>query len=144
MNDLNDLLDSQFIAYELANEKYALKISDVYEIIRMQQITPVHNSKHFLEGVINLRGKVIPVVNLHKRFGLGNYIVTKETRIVVVKSREEMIGIVLDKVNQVVKFSDIQPPPEMAEGIDGEYFEGLGVTKEGVVSLLKIDVVLYE
>ena len=144
MNDLNDLLDSQFIAYELANEKYALKISDVYEIIRMQQITPVHNSKPFLEGVINLRGKVIPVVNLHKRFGLENYIVTKETRIVVVKSREEMIGIVLDKVNQVVKFSDIQPSPEMAEGIDGKYFEGLGVTKEGVVSLLKIDVVLYE
>lgn len=144
MNDLNDLLDIQFIAYELANEKYALKISDVYEIIRMQQITPVHNSKPFLEGVINLRGKVIPVVNFHKRFGLANYTVTKATRIVVVKSREEMIGIVVDKVTQVVKFSDIQAPPQIVAGIDGDYFEGLGVTGNGVVSLLKIDVVLYE
>ncbi|MBV7273367.1 chemotaxis protein CheW [Clostridium sp. PL3] len=141
---MNDLLDIQFIAYELANEKYALKISDVYEIIRMQQITPVHNSKSFLDGVINLRGKVIPVVNLHKRFGLPNYTSTKSTRIVVVKSREEMIGVIVDKVNQVIKFKDIQPPPEMVTGIEGEYFEGLGITDEGVVSLLKIDVVLYE
>lgn len=144
MNDLNHLIDMQFISYELADEKYALKISDVYEIIRMQQITPVHNNKFFLDGVINLRGKIIPVVNLHKRFGLANYTTTKSTRIVVVKSKEEMIGIVVDRVNQVVKFSDIQPPPEMASGIDGDYFEGLGVTGTGVVSLLKIDVVLYE
>jgi len=141
---MNDLLDIQFISYELANEKYALKISDVYEIIRMQPITPVHNSKPFLQGVINLRGKIIPVFNLHKRFGLLDYTITKATRIIVVKSREEMIGIVVDKANQVVKFSDIQPPPEMVVGVDGEYFEGLGVTEDGVVSLLKIDVVLYE
>lgn len=141
---MNDLLDMQFIAYELADEKYGLKISDIYEIIRMQQITPVHNSKPFLEGVINLRGKVIPVVNLHKRFGLPNFINTKFTRIIIVKSREEMIGIIVDKVNQVVKFTDIQPPPEMVAGIDGEYFEGLGITDEGVISLLKIDIVLYE
>jgi len=141
---MNDLLDIQFISYELANEKYALKISDVYEIIRMQPITPVHNSKPFLQGVINLRGKIIPVFNLHKRFGLLDYTITKATRIIVVKSREEMIGIVVDKANQVVKFSDIQPPPEMVVGVDGEYFEGLGVTEDGVVRLLKIDVVLYE
>jgi len=141
---MNDLLDIQFIAYELANEKYALKISDVFEIIRMQQITPVHSNKLFLEGVINLRGKVIPVVNLHKRFGLPNYTNTKATRIIVVKSRDEMIGIIVDKVSQVIKFDDIQPPPEMVAGIDGEYFEGLGITQDGVVSLLKIEMVLYE
>ncbi|WP_160674947.1 chemotaxis protein CheW [Clostridium sp. C8-1-8] len=141
---MNELLDIQFIAYELADEKYALKISDVYEIIRMQQITPVHNSKPFLEGVINLRGKVIPVVNLHKRFGLPNYTSTKYTRIMILKSREDMIGVIVDKVNQVIKFDDIQPPPEMVAGIEGEYFEGLGITKEGVVSLLKIEVVLHK
>lgn len=97
-----------------------------------------------MEGVINLRGKVIPVVNLHKRFGLPNYTNTKATRIIVVKSRDEMIGIIVDKVSQVIKFDDIQPPPEMVAGIDGEYFEGLGITQDGVVSLLKIEMVLYE
>jgi len=141
---MDELLTSQYVAYEIAGEKYALKISDVYEIIKMQNITPIHNSKPYLEGIINLRGKIIPVVNLHKRFGLVNYTSTKKTRIVVVKSRNEMIGIVVDKVNQVIRFSDIQPPPEIVAGIDGSYFEGVGITEEGVISILKIDKVLHE
>lgn len=141
---MKELLDMQYVVYEIAKEKYALKISDVYEIIKMQQITAVHNSKSFLEGVINLRGKIVPVINIHKKFGLHNYISTKSTRIVVLNSREEMVGIVVDRVNQVIRFSDIQPPPDMVAGIDGNYFEGIGITDEGVVSILKIDKVLYE
>ncbi|AGX43303.1 chemotaxis protein CheW [Clostridium saccharobutylicum] len=141
---MDELKDIQYIAFELSNEKYALKISDVYEIIRMQQISQTHNSKFFLEGVINLRGKVIPVVNLHKRFNLTEEMVTKETRIIVVKSREEMIGIIVDKVEQVIKLNDIQPTPNVVSGIDGEYFEGIGITKNGVISLLKMDTVLYD
>ncbi|RXE58727.1 chemotaxis protein CheW [Acetivibrio mesophilus] len=141
---MNELLTSLYVAYELADEKYAIKISDVHEIIKMQNITPIPNSQPFLEGVINLRGKIIPVVNLHKRLGLVNYTSTKKTRIVVVKSRGEMIGIVVDKVNHVIRFSDIQPPPEMVAGIDGSYFDGIGITDEGVVSILKIDYVLHE
>lgn len=141
---MNELLDIQHIAFELASEKYALKISDVYEIIRMQQISPTHNSKFFLEGVINLRGKVIPVVNLHKRFKLIECAITKETRIIVVKSREEMIGIIVDKVDSVIQLDDIQPTPKVVAGIDGEYFEGIGITENGVISLLKIDIVLHD
>lgn len=137
-------MDIQYVVYELADERYALKISDVYEIIKMQKITVVHNSKPFLEGVINLRGKIVPVINLHKRFGLSNYTITKSTRIVIVKSRDDMVGIVVDKVNKVIRFSDIQPPPDMVAGIDGNYFEGIGITDNGVVSILKIDKVLYE
>jgi len=75
---MNELLTSLYVACELVNEKYALKISDVYEIIKMQNITPIPNSQPFLEGVINLRGKIIPVVNLHKRLGLTNYTPTKK------------------------------------------------------------------
>lgn len=141
---MDELLASQYVVFELTDEKYAIKISDVYEIIKLQNITPIHNSKPFLEGVINLRGKIIPVVNLHKKFGLTNYTPTKKTRIIVVKSRDEIIGIVVDKVLQVMRFSDIQPPAEMVAGIDGSYFEGIGITDEGVVSILKIDKVLYE
>ncbi len=141
---MKDLLNIQFVVYELANEKYALKISDIYEIIKLQKITSVHNNKSYLEGVINLRGKIVPVINLHKRFGLTNYVETKATRIVVVQSRDEMVGIIVDKVNKVIRFNDIQSPPEMVAGIDGSYFEGIGLSEEGVVSLLKIDKVLYE
>jgi len=141
---MNEVLTDQYVTYELADEKYALKISDVYEIIKMQNITRIPNSNPYLEGVINLRGKIIPVANLHRKFGLPNYTFTKKTRIVVVNSRNEMIGIVVDKVNQVIRFSNIQPPPEKVAGIDGSYFEGIGLTDEGVVSILKIDKVLYE
>ncbi len=141
---MSELLSSQYVVYELATERYALKISDVYEIIKMQKITAVYNSKAYLEGVINLRGKIVPVVNLHKRFGLSDYLATKSTRIVVVQSRDEMVGIVVDKVNQVVKFNDIQPPPDMIAGIDGNYFDGIGLAEEGVVSLLRVERVLHE
>lgn len=141
---MEDLLDNQYIVCELANEKYALKIRDVFEIIKMKKITVVHNSKPFLEGVINLRGKIVPVVNLHKRLNIKNYTLSKLTRVVILKSRDEMVGVIVDKVNQVIKFSDIQPSPETVAGIDGEYFEGLGINKEGIISILKVDKVLYD
>ncbi len=141
---MNELLENQYVVYELANEKYALKISDVYEIIKMKKITVVHNSKPFLEGVINLRGRIVPVVNMHKRLEIDNYTSTKLTRIVILKSREEMIGVIVDRVNHVASFSDIQPPPETVAGIDGNYFEGLGIIEGEVISILKIDKVLYE
>lgn len=141
---MNELLDSQYVVYELANGKYALKISDVYEIIKMKKITVVYNSKPFLEGVINLRGKIVPVVNLHKRLEINNYTTTKSTRIVILKSRNEMIGVIVDRINQVTRFLDIQPPPETVAGIDGNYFEGLGITEEGVIGILKVDKMLYE
>ncbi len=141
---MTELLDCQYIIYELANEKYAIKIEDVYEIIKMQKITPVYNSKPFLEGVINLRGKITPVISLHKRFNFPDYIPTKLSRTIVLKNREEMIGIIVDKVDQVVKFSDIQTPPEMISSIDEDYLEGIGIHETGVVSILKIDRILYE
>lgn len=142
---MNELLNMQYVVYELANEKYALKISDIYEIIKLQKITSVHNTnKSYLEGVINLRGKIVPVINLHKRFGLTNYVETKATRIVVVQGRDEIVGIIVDKVNKVIRFNDIQSPPEMVAGLDGSYFEGLGLSDDGVVSLLKINKILYE
>jgi purine-binding chemotaxis protein CheW len=141
---VNELLDSQYVVCELANEKYALRISDVYEIIKMKKITVVHNSKPFLEGVINLRGKIVPVVNLHKRLRINNYVLTKSTRVVILKSRDEMLGAIVDRLNQVDRFSDIQPPTEAVAGIDVNYFEGLGICAEGVISILKVDKVLYE
>lgn len=134
----------QFIVCEVANERYALRISEVYEIIKLQKITVVHNSKPYMEGVINLRGKIIPIVNLHKRFELRAYVPTKASRIIVVESGEEIIGIVVDKVSRVSHFEEVQPIHDTVAGMDSGYFEGMGLSEEGVVSLLKIDKVLYE
>lgn len=141
---MNSLLESQYVVCELDNEKYALGISDVYEIIKMKKITVIHNSKPFLEGVINLRGKIVPIVNLHKKLGLKNYTLTKTTRVVVLKSRSEMVGVIVDKVDRVTRFSDIQPSPDTVSGVDGSYFEGLGISEDGVISILKVDKALYD
>ncbi|MFC4767213.1 chemotaxis protein CheW [Effusibacillus consociatus] len=137
-------LDVQYVVIELREEKYALRIYDIYEVIKMQKITEVPNSKTYILGVINLRGKIVPIISLRKRFGLPEVPATKSTRIVVVNIQEEIIGIVVDGVNKVATFTDIQPPTEIVSGVDGTYFEGIGQSEEGLVSILKIDRVLYE
>lgn len=132
----------QYIVIELGAEKYALKISEVYEIIKMQKITAIPNSKTFLEGITNIRGKIVPIISLRKRFHLGEASVTYNARIVVVNHNEEMIGIVVDGVNQVIKFSDIQPSTEIVSGIDGSYFQGIGQSEEGFIGILNLEHVL--
>lgn len=132
----------QYIVIELGAEKYALKISEVYEIIKMQKITAIPNSKTFLEGITNIRGKIVPIISLRKRFHLGEASVTHHARIVVVNHNEEMIGIVVDGVNQVIKFSDIQPSTEIVSGIDGSYFQGIGQSEEGFIGILNLEHVL--
>lgn len=132
----------QYIVIELGTEKYALKISEVYEIIKMQKITAVPNSKAFLEGVTNIRGKIVPIVSLRKRFRLGETLVVHKTRIVVVNHHGEMIGIVVDGVNRVLKFSDIQPSAEIVSGVDSSYFQGIGQSEEGLIGILNLEHVL--
>lgn len=141
---MDEWSEIQYIVCEVGDERYALKISEVYEIIKLQKITVVHNSKPYLMGVINLRGKIIPIVNLHKRFELRDYVPTKASRIIVVESNEDIIGIVVDRVSKVTEFEDVQPIHDTIAGLDSGYFDGMGLSDDGVVSLLKIDKVLYE
>ncbi|MDW8800535.1 chemotaxis protein CheW [Clostridium sp. A1-XYC3] len=140
---MDDLLDSQYVIFKLADDKCALKINDIFEIIKMQKITAVPNSRAFLEGIINLRGKVVPVVNIHKRFGIKNYSATKSTRIIVVESRDEIIGMIVDEVSQVLRFKEIQQAPDMLGELDSSYFLGIGIIEEGIAGILKIDKILY-
>lgn len=141
---MSTALDVQYVVLELGEEKYALRIFDIHEVIKMQKITEVPNSKPYLLGVINLRGKIVPVVSLRKRFGLAEVPVTTTTRIVVVNIQEEIIGIVVDGVSKVTTFTEIQPPSEIVSGVDGIYLEGMGKSEEGLVSILNMNQILYE
>lgn len=132
----------QYIVIELGAEKYALKLAEVYEIIKMQKITAIPNSKTFLEGVTNIRGRILPIISLRKRFQLKEAPVIPKARIVVVNYNEEMIGIVVDGVKQVIKFADIQPSSEIVSGVDGSYFEGIGQSEEGLIGILNLEHVL--
>lgn len=134
----------QYIEVGIGKEHYALKIDDIHEIIKMQDITEIPGSKAYVKGVINLRGKIVPIISLRSQFGLPEAEYTKATRIVVVNHAEEMVGIVVDRVNQVTTFSDIQPPPEKVGSVYGSHFTGIGRTEAGLVSILKLEQVLHD
>jgi len=138
-----DLL--QLVSFVVGAEEYAIPILAVQEINRMMAITRVPQSPPFVEGVINLRGKVIPVVDLRKRFGMTVSEATGDERIIVVEVQGEtearVIGFTVDKVNRVLRIgSDIvEPAPAMACGADSEYVLGVGKLEEGLLILLSLD-----
>jgi purine-binding chemotaxis protein CheW len=132
----------QYVEFGIENEQYAIQIQDIHEIIKMQNITQIPNVMTYVKGVINLRGKIVPVISLRNLFGLPEKEYSKHTRVVVVRHQEDTVGIIVDRVSKVSTFSDIQPPPERVGGIDGNYFVGIGLTPSGLVGILKLDHVL--
>jgi purine-binding chemotaxis protein CheW len=132
----------QYVEFGIENEQYAIRIQDIHEIIKIQGITQIPNVLPYVKGVINLRGKIVPVISLRNLFQLGEKEYTKTTRIVVVHHKEDTVGIIVDRVNKVATFSDLQPPPPRVGGIDGNFFVGIGVTESGLVGILKLDEVL--
>src|SRR6266516_3972712 len=104
--------EQQLVVFELGAELYGVEIARVHEIIRLQAVTRVPRSPAFVEGVINLRGKVIPVVDLRRRFGLPSADHTRSTRIVVVEIGDQVVGIVVDGVSEVLRVSTsiVEPP----------------------------------
>jgi purine-binding chemotaxis protein CheW len=131
--------EEQYIVSRLGNERYAFNIRDINEIIKMQHITEVPNSKSFIKGVINLRGKIVPVVSMCRRFGISETHNGKLTRIVVVNYQNEGTGIIVDAVEKVASFQDIQPPLEANESFSTPYINGIGRSQDGLVGILNID-----
>lgn len=139
---MQEATQKQYVEFSTGHESYAILISDIHEIIRMQDITEIPNAQSYVKGVINLRGKIVPVISLRSLFILEPDKITKATRIVVVNHTEEAVGIIVDKVNKVVTFSDIQEPPERIGGISGAFFSGIGITPANLVGILRLDEVL--
>ncbi|MEK3795927.1 chemotaxis protein CheW [Paenibacillus sp. FSL R7-0204] len=128
----------QYIIFRLVQEKLAIDIREINEIIKMEPITAVPNSKSFIKGVINLRGKIIPVVSLCRRFGLAESIPDTRSRIVVVHYRQEAIGIMVDSVEKVASFHEVEPPLESHEVQGVQYMDGIGMCAEELISILNI------
>ncbi|MGF7045885.1 purine-binding chemotaxis protein CheW [Paenibacillus sp. DS2015] len=134
----------QYIEFAIEEEHYAIHIQDIHEIIKIQDITQLPNVISYVEGVINLRGKIVPVISLRKFFDLEEKEYSRTTRIIVVHHQEDTVGIIVDRVNKVTMFSDIQAPPERLGGIDGNYFVGIGVTNIALVAILKLNEILLQ
>ncbi len=137
-----DLL--QLVSFNLGKEEFAVDILKIQEINRMVEITKVPKSPEFVEGVINLRGKVIPIIDLRKRFNLPGSENTKQTRIVVVDIDNKVVGLVVDAVSEVLRLpaNTVEPPPPIVAGIDSEYISGVGKLEDRLLILLELDKVL--
>ncbi|MFT5086538.1 MAG: purine-binding chemotaxis protein CheW [Candidatus Latescibacterota bacterium] len=142
--DLTEL-GGKYLTFFLEQEEYGLEILKVREIIGVMDITPVPRTPDFICGVINLRGKVIPVVDLRLKFAMQKIEQTNETCIIVVQAQELEMGIVVDRVSEVIDIptGDIQPPPTFGnKTISIDYILGIGKTGERIKLLLNIDKVL--
>ena len=136
--------EEQLVVFDLAGESYAVDIGAVQEIIRMQHITEVPRAPQFVEGVINLRGKVIPVIDLRRRFGLTEGEHSRTSRIVVVDVGEHTIGIVVDGVSEVLRIprSTVEPPSPLVTTVDSGYLRGIAKLEDRLIILLDLNVVL--
>lgn len=135
----SDLL--QLVTFMVNSEEFAISILSVQEINRMMQITRVPQSPSFIEGVINLRGKIIPVMDLRKRFGIEALEDSSDARIIVVEVASRVIGFTVDRVNEVLRIdsSIVEPPPSMVSGIDSDYVEGVGKLDDRLLILLNLE-----
>lgn len=138
--------EEQLVVFTLANETYGVAISAVNEIIRMQDITEVPRTPEFVEGVINLRGRIVPVIDLRKRFGLEAAEATQASRIMVVELGGLIVGMIVDSVTEVLRLPTdcIEPTPAIASSVDSAYLRGVGKWNDRLIILLDIEKVLYE
>ena len=130
----------QLVTFHVGDEEFGVEILDVREINRMMEITRVPHAPDFVEGVINLRGQVIPVVDLRKRFGLGTIERDKNARIVVVELGDKVVGFLVDSVSEVLRVprSVVEPPPPIVGGIDSEYIEAVVKLDDRLLILLDL------
>jgi purine-binding chemotaxis protein CheW len=132
----------QLVNFSLDGEEYGVEVLKVREIIRMSNITRVPNTLQYVEGVINLRGKVIPVISLRKRFSLDIAENDNRTRIIVMEFTNELTGFIVDSVVEVIRISaaEIQPPPSIIAGsIDQEYLTGVINREDRLLVLLNVE-----
>ena len=136
--------EQQLVVFDLADEGYGVDISAVREIIRLQEITRVPRTPEFVEGVINLRGKVIPVIDLRKRFGLTVEAESQDNRIVVVDIGDQDIGVVVDAVTEVLRIptDSVEPPASVITTADSDYLLGIAKLDSRLIILLDLRKVL--
>ncbi|HUY39990.1 MAG TPA: chemotaxis protein CheW [Candidatus Dormibacteraeota bacterium] len=134
----------QVATFHIGTEEYGVDISQIQEIIRMTEITHVPRTPDFIEGVINLRGQLIPIIDLRARFGMERIVPTKSTRIIVTDVGTKRVGIVVDSASAVltIPIEAIEEAPEMVAGVGADYLQGVGKIGDRLVILLDLTMVI--
>jgi len=141
-----DTQEGKFLTFHMAGEDYGIEIRHVTEIIGIQRITEVPDMPPFIKGVVNLRGKVIPVMDVRARFHLPPRGYDERTCIIVVNYNDASVGLVVDQVNEVADIpkKNIEPPPRSTAGENSQYIQGMGKMGEQVKILLNVGKLLYD
>ena len=138
----DDLL--QLVTFSIGSEEFGVDILKVIEIIRTMEITKVPKAPAFVEGVINLRGLVIPIIDLRRRFGLAEKAGDSDTRIIVIEINGMSVGFVVDSVSEVLRIpaNTVEPAPPVVAGVDSDYISGVGKLEDRLLILLDLDKLL--
>ena len=136
--------DLHLVGFRIGRETFGVPIDLVHEIVRVPEITSVPDAPDFVEGVINLRGKIVSIVDLRKRFGERDITSHKKNRILVVEFEGKMVGLVVDAASEVLKVphEDIDPPPSVFQEGELNYVTGVGKLKDRLVILVELGKIL--
>jgi purine-binding chemotaxis protein CheW len=136
--------DSQYLTFALSKEEYAIEILRVQEIKGYSAITPIPNTPPHIKGVMNLRGTVVPIVDLRIKFGLPDVEYNQFTVIIVVNVSNRVVGIVVDSVSDVLNISaeEVEPPPSLGAGTDTSFLIGMAKSSDRLIAMLDIEKVI--
>jgi purine-binding chemotaxis protein CheW len=137
-------MELQLVIFKLGNESFGVEIATVESIIKMQTITRLPQSPGFVEGIINLRGKILPVVDLRKRLAIDLTEITKDSRMVVVDLAGATVAMIVDQVNEVLRINDeiVEAPPAISQSVDSRFIEGIAKVNQDLVILLNLSKIL--
>ncbi|HOP85823.1 MAG TPA: chemotaxis protein CheW [Syntrophorhabdaceae bacterium] len=133
-----------YILFKLVGTTYGIKSDDVSQMEMVEHITPVPNAPDFVEGLVFLRGEVIPAINLRARFGFEKIEYDIKTRIIIVQKGERKVGLIVDNAREFVAIPGevIKPPPETISGLSGQYLQGVATMGDRLILILNIEKVL--
>ncbi len=135
---------SQLISFSVDGEEYGLDILRVKEVIRAAEVTRLPRAPAFVKGIINLRGDVVPIIDLREKFSYESAEYTDSTRVIVVDVDGRLVGMIVDEASQVLRIPDsqIEPPPPIVGGLPSHYIKGVGKLEDRLIILLNIDKIL--
>lgn len=138
--------DVQIVIFNLGDEEYAVDIMQVKEIVNYLNPVKVPNTPEFIEGIINLRSEIIPIINLKKRFNIADNDKKVQTRIMVMNIDSKKIGFVVDDASEVISIrkENIEPAPDIVAGVDKKYISGIGKKEDRILIILELDKLFSE
>lgn len=141
-----DEMKGKYLTFWTDGQLFAIPIVNVVQIIQMQEITPIPEFPMYAKGVINLRGTVIPVIDLRLRMGKMEMEYTAHTCIIVMSIHDQLAGLIVDRVNEVIPIDDeaIAPPPELGDSISSRFLQGVGKTEDSITLLLSVEKLVGE